>query len=78
MEIPNPPFFWDTLYHVMMLNVNHMLGSWSEGYIVGFVFKDHAEELLMAMEGGTFLLHFSDSELGRVSIAYVCNDAHNR
>ena len=62
----------------MMLNVNHMLGSWSEGYIVGFVFKDHAEELLMAMEGGTFLLRFSDSELGGVTIAYVRQDTHQK
>merc|ERR1719461_2821763 len=55
----------------MNLTANHMRGPWSEGYIMGFVSKNRAEEMLMAMDGGTFLLRFSDSELGGVTIAYV-------
>jgi len=66
--------FWEWFYRVMNLTANHMRGPWSEGYIMGFVSKNRAEELLMAMEGGTFLLRFSDSELGGVTIAYVRQD----
>merc|ERR550519_2417498 len=55
----------------MNLTANHMRGPWSEVYIMGFVSKNRAEELLLAMEGGVFLLRFSDSELGGVTIAYV-------
>jgi len=70
--------FWEWFYRVMNLTANHMRGPWSEGYIMGFVSKNRAEELLMAMEGGTFLLRFSDSELGGVTIAYVRQDTHQK
>jgi len=70
--------FWEWFYRVMNLTANHMRGPWSEGYIMGFVSKNRAEELLMAMEGGTFLLRFSDSELGGVTIAYVRQDQHQK
>jgi signal transducer and activator of transcription 5B len=39
--------------------------------IMGFVRKKQAEELLSACASGTFLLRFSDSELGGVTIAWV-------
>jgi len=70
--------FWEWFYRVMNLTANHMRGPWSEGYIMGFVSKNRAEELLMAREGGTFLLRFSDSELGGVTIAYVRQDTHQK
>merc|ERR1712013_802363 len=61
--------FWEWFYRVMNLTANHMRGPWSEGYIMAFVSKNRAEELLTACVGGTFLLRFSDSELGGVTIA---------
>lgn len=70
--------FWEWFYRVMNLTANHMRGPWSDGYIMGFVSKNRAEELLMAMDGGTFLLRFSDSELGGVTIAYVRQDQHQK
>lgn len=39
--------------------------------IMGFIRKKQAEEMLSACPGGTFLLRFSDSELGGVTIAWV-------
>lgn len=39
--------------------------------IMGFVRKKQAEELLSTCANGTFLLRFSDSELGGVTIAWV-------
>jgi len=66
--------FWEWFYRVMNLTANHMRGPWSDGYIMAFVSKNRAEELLTACVGGTFLLRFSDSELGGVTIAYVRQD----
>lgn len=40
-------------------------------FIMGFVKKKYAEELLQNRPTGTFLLRFSDSELGGVTIAWV-------
>ena len=48
-----------------------MSGPWNEGYIMGFVSKQKAEEMLLSKNHGCFLLRFSDSELGGVTIAYV-------
>ena len=39
--------------------------------IIGFINKVTAQEYLMAKNQGTFLLRFSDGELGGVSIAWV-------
>lgn len=39
--------------------------------ILGFVRKRQAEEMLSSCASGTFLLRFSDSELGGVTIAWV-------
>ena len=39
--------------------------------ILGFVRKKQAEEMLSTCANGTFLLRFSDSELGGVTIAWV-------
>jgi len=44
---------------------------WKEGYIMGFVMKQAAEKMLLQQQNGCFLLRFSDSELGGVTIAYV-------
>ena len=44
---------------------------WMEGFVKGFITKQAAESLLLSKPSGTFLLRFSDSELGGVTIAYV-------
>jgi hypothetical protein len=51
--------------------------------IHGFIRKKQAEEMLSSCASGTFLLRFSDSELGGVTIAWVgggetANDLSNR
>jgi len=42
--------------------------------IMGFINKRDAENLLMQRDEGSFLLRFSDSELGGISVAYAGND----
>lgn len=64
--------FWEWFYRILILTSNHMQKLWKEGYIMGFVMKQAAEALLLQKAvPGSFLLRFSDSELGGVTIAYV-------
>lgn len=63
--------FWEWFYAVMKLTREHLRGPWNDGAIVGFVRKKEAEEMLMTCPNGTFLLRFSDSELGGVTIAWI-------
>ncbi|XP_015116346.1 signal transducer and activator of transcription 5B [Diachasma alloeum] len=63
--------FWEWFYAVMKLTREHLRGPWIDGYILGFVRKKQAEEMLASCPSGTFLMRFSDSELGGVTIAWV-------
>lgn len=63
--------FWEWFYAVMKLTREHLKGPWMDGLIMGFVRKKQAEEMLSTCASGTFLLRFSDSELGGVTIAWV-------
>lgn len=51
--------------------VFQMSRLWKEGFIMGFVTKHTAESMLLQKQSGCFLLRFSDSELGGITIAYV-------
>ena len=55
----------------MKLTREHLRGPWVDGSILGFVGRTQAEEMLAATSAGTFLLRFSDSELGGITIAWV-------
>lgn len=63
--------FWEWFYAVMKLTREHLKGPWMDGNILGFVRKKQAEEMLANCAFGTFLMRFSDSELGGVTIAWV-------
>ncbi|XP_043947081.1 signal transducer and transcription activator isoform X2 [Drosophila biarmipes] len=72
--LPDRSFtFWEWFFAIMKLTKDHMLGMWKAGCIMGFINKAKAHaDLLRSVYGiGTFLLRFSDSELGGVTIAYV-------
>ncbi|XP_076677869.1 signal transducer and transcription activator Stat92E isoform X2 [Andrena cerasifolii] len=63
--------FWEWFYAVMKLTREHLRGPWIDGYILGFVRKKQTEEMLANCASGTFLMRFSDSELGGITIAWV-------
>ncbi|XP_014280381.1 signal transducer and activator of transcription 5B isoform X2 [Halyomorpha halys] len=63
--------FWEWFYAVMKLTREHLKGPWMDGCILGFVRKKQAEEMLANCSNGTFLLRFSDSELGGIVIAWL-------
>ena len=63
--------FWDWFYAILKLTTDHLRDLWHAGHIIGFITRPHAEELLRDQPPGTFLLRFSDSKLGGISIASV-------
>lgn len=54
----------------MKVTREHLRGPWNDGSIVGFIHKRTAEDLLLKCNRGTFLLRFSDSELGKMPYQY--------
>ncbi|CAD6994358.1 unnamed protein product [Ceratitis capitata] len=71
--LPDRTFtFWDWFFAIMKLTKDHLLNLWKEGLIVGFINKRKTlEEILPMQQYGTFLLRFSDSELGGITVAFV-------
>ncbi|XP_041654703.1 signal transducer and activator of transcription 6 [Cheilinus undulatus] len=70
--LPGRPFtFWQWFEGVMELTKKHLKAYWSEGLIFGFIGKQHLHLILQDRPNGTFLLRFSDSEIGGITIAYV-------
>ncbi|XP_029671595.1 signal transducer and activator of transcription 5B isoform X1 [Formica exsecta] len=63
--------FWEWFYAIMKLTREHLKNPWVDGCILGFVRKKQAEEILANCQAGTFLMRFSDSELGGITIAWV-------
>ena len=69
----------------MKLTKEDLRGMWIDGALLGFVSRQQAEEYLQASEVrfrlfctspakpevGTFLIRFSDSELGGVTVAWI-------
>ncbi|XP_047740317.1 signal transducer and activator of transcription 5B [Hyalella azteca] len=68
--------FWEWFFQVMKVTREHLRQLWVDGSILGFVGRRQAEELLSASPPATFLLRFSDSELGGVTIAWSSDDVN--
>lgn len=76
--LPDRTFtFWDWFYAVMKLTRDQLRGPWTEGLIIGFINKRQAEEMLSKCPPGTFLLRFSDSELGKRHDLELPSDSDN-
>ncbi|XP_077153826.1 signal transducer and activator of transcription 6 isoform X2 [Ranitomeya variabilis] len=63
--------FWQWFDGVMDLTKKYLKDYWSDGLIMGFVSKQYVHKLLSVEPSGTFLLRFSDSEIGGITIAHV-------
>lgn len=64
--------FWEWFWAVMKL-MKDLKHHWNDGCIMGFVTKTESQDMLMSKPNGTFLLRFSDSELGGITIAWVAD-----
>jgi len=66
------PFsFWEWFYSSMKLIEKHALRSWKSGAIYGFISRKDAEIMLHGSSPGVFLVRFSDTVLGGISITFV-------
>ncbi|NWX55150.1 STAT6 protein, partial [Promerops cafer] len=63
--------FWQWFDGVLDLTKRCLKSYWSDRLIMGFISKQYVCKLLSMQLDGTFLLRFSDSEIGGVTIAYV-------
>ncbi|KAI5612208.1 signal transducer and activator of transcription 6, interleukin-4 induced, partial [Silurus asotus] len=63
--------FWQWFEGVIDLTKKCLKAYWSDGLILGFIGKQHLHIILQDQPSGTFLLRFSDSEIGGITIAYV-------
>ncbi|XP_026877129.1 signal transducer and activator of transcription 6 isoform X1 [Electrophorus electricus] len=63
--------FWQWFEGVIDLTKKCLKAYWTEGLIFGFIGKQHLHVILQNKPNGTFLLRFSDSEIGGITIAYV-------
>jgi len=71
-QLPGRGFtFWEWFYAAAKLTKEHLMGPWKDGAITGFISKKNAEDVLRNCAQGTFILRFSDSELGGISIAWT-------
>ncbi|KFQ46682.1 Signal transducer and activator of transcription 6, partial [Nestor notabilis] len=63
--------FWQWFDGVLDLTKRCLKSYWSDRLIIGFISKQYVCKLLSTKPDGTFLLRFSDSEIGGVTIAHV-------
>ncbi|XP_072835803.2 signal transducer and activator of transcription 4 [Pogona vitticeps] len=71
-HLPGKSFtFWAWLEAILDLIKKHVLPLWIDGCIMGFVSKDKERGLLKDRMPGTFLLRFSESNLGGITFTWV-------
>ncbi|XP_054435914.1 signal transducer and activator of transcription 6 isoform X2 [Pteronotus mesoamericanus] len=63
--------FWQWFDGVLDLTKRCLKSYWSDRLIIGFISKQYVTNLLLNEPDGTFLLRFSDSEIGGITIAHV-------
>ncbi|XP_055848929.1 signal transducer and transcription activator-like isoform X2 [Episyrphus balteatus] len=71
-ELTGFPFtFWEWFYYTIKLIKERLLEPWNADLIEGFISKKATTEKLQSRPPGTFLLRFSDSIKGAITISYV-------
>ncbi|KAI1708376.1 STAT protein, DNA binding domain-containing protein [Ditylenchus destructor] len=65
--------FWEWFFLIMQLIKQKLLKFWDEGWLIGFISKNDASQRML-MQNPTFLLRFSDTQTGAVSIGFVCEE----
>merc|ERR1712200_345162 len=63
---------------MMALTKDHLDLIWKEEYVIGFISRPAANSILEDSPEGTFLLRFSDSVLGGVTIGYKPEKSSNQ
>lgn len=66
--------FWHWFFDIMALIKQKLLRLWDDGFVKGFIGRAAAEDLLLAQSQPCFLLRFSDSQVGGLSISFAAVD----
>uniref|UniRef100_A0A7E4VN95 Signal transducer and activator of transcription n=1 Tax=Panagrellus redivivus TaxID=6233 RepID=A0A7E4VN95_PANRE len=66
--------FWEWFFLIMQLIKQKLLKFWDEGWLIGFISKQDASAYMLNRPHPTFLLRFSDTQTGAVSIGFVCEE----
>lgn len=73
-NLPNRHFtFWQWFESVMsLMKTKYCVQHWNNRAIVGFISKNDCESILLRPEcgEGAFMMRFSDSELGGLSVSF--------
>lgn len=73
--------FWEWFHSILKLTKEHLRGLWKAERIYGFIGKKGCVDLLLGSAHsepapvGTFLLRYSETELGGITIAWVSNSS---
>lgn len=62
--------FWEWFYSVLKITKEHLRSLWNDDLIHGFVSRTDTAQMLSTCPIGTFLLRFSDSEQGGLTVAW--------
>lgn len=65
-------FFWFEFFYVVLALKFSFCNS--TGWLIGFISKQDASSQMVNALHSTFLLRFSDTQTGAVSIGFVCDD----
>ncbi|MCP9265854.1 Signal transducer and activator of transcription 1 [Dirofilaria immitis] len=57
-----------------LITLHRFAKFWDEGWLIGFISKQDASSQMVGAPHPTFLLRFSDTQTGAVSIGFVCDD----
>ncbi|CAL8070810.1 unnamed protein product [Orchesella dallaii] len=69
--------FWRYFYRAAMIVKGHLSEAWVNGYVEGFISWEEARELLIRQnKPGTFLVRFSDSEPGSISLVLLADNGN--
>ena len=75
LPIPNLKFsFWEWFSSTAQLIKAHVNDIWADGHIAGFISKHKCAKLLSQYPPGTFLLRFSETMKGGISMSCVDSD----
>ncbi|KAL3076275.1 hypothetical protein niasHS_013546 [Heterodera schachtii] len=66
--------FWEWFFLIMQLIKQKLLKFWDEGWLAGFISKQDASSQMLMSPHPTFLLRFSDTQTGAVSVGFVCEE----
>lgn len=83
-SLPGKQFtFWEWFHSILKLTKDHLIKLWSANCIYGFTGKKSCIDLLLGSAQhkpapiGTFLLRFSETALGGITIAWVSNPSNS-